>query len=101
MRTLSRIYGIGPLGATPASALAQDDHRKEPRRETDNNRRYRDARHHDDHAWNDHKDQAYRMWLQQRHRRSSAFDRLNGTDQQASWDWRHDHSDAQLRINIR
>jgi len=109
MRTLSRVYGIGLLGATllvpvvflPASALAQDEHRNEQRKEAqNNNRRYQDARHHDEHAWNDHEDQAYRMWLRERHRRYNDFDRLNSRDQQSYWDWRHDHSDAQLRINI-
>jgi hypothetical protein len=109
MRTLSRVYGIGLLGATllapvaflPATALAQDDYRNEQRKEADNNRRYQDARHHDEHAWNDHEDQAYRMWVQERHRKYNDFDRLNARDQQAYWDWRHGHSDAQLRINIR
>jgi hypothetical protein len=105
MRTLSRIYAIGLLGATllaplaylPVSAQAQDDHRKE----AENNRRYQDAKHHDEHAWNNHEDQAYRMWLQERHHKYNDFDRLNARDQQSYWDWRHDHSDAQLKINIR
>lgn len=104
MRTLSRISAIGLLGATllapvvflPVSAQAQDDHRKE-----DDNRRYQDAKHHDEHAWNNHEDQAYRMWVKERHRKYNDFDRLDARDQQAYWDWRHDHSDAQLRINIR
>jgi hypothetical protein len=107
MRTLSRIYGIGVLGATllapvaflPATALAQD-HRDEQRKEAEN-RRYQDAKHHDEHAWNNHEDQAYRMWTQERHRKYNDFDRLNGRDQQSYWDWRHDHSDAQLKIDIR
>jgi hypothetical protein len=109
MRTLTRFYGIGLLSATlmapvailPVMALAQDDHRNEQRKEADNNRRYQDAKHHDEHAWNDHEDQAYRMWVQERHRKYGDFDRLNARDQQSYWDWRHSHSDAQLKIEIR
>jgi hypothetical protein len=107
MRTFSRIYGIGVLGAAllvptafvPATALAQD-HRDEQRKEGEN-RRYQDAKHHDEHAWNNHEDQAYRMWLQERHRKYNDFDRIDARDQQAYWDWRHEHSDAQLKIEIR
>ncbi len=105
MRTLTRFYSIGLLSATlltpvailPGTALAQDDHRKE----AENARRYQDAKHHDEHAWNDHEDRAYHMWVEERHRKYNDFDRLNARDQQAYWDWRHDHSDAQLKIDIR
>ena|SRR5258706_6368380 len=104
MRTLTRYYSIGLLSATllaPVAALAQDDHRNEQRREAENARRYQDARHHDEHAWNEHEDRAYRMWLVERHRKYNDFDRLRERDRQAYWDWRHDHSDAQLKIEIR
>jgi len=109
MRTLTRYYGIGLLSATlvaavailPGTSLAQDNHRNEERREAENARRYQDAKHHDEHAWNEHEDRAYRMWLGERHRKYNGFERLNGRDQQAYWDWRHNHSDAQLKIEIR
>jgi hypothetical protein len=105
MRTLTRYYSIGLLSATllapvailPGTALAQDERRKE----VENNRRYQDAKHHDEHAWNDHEDRAYHMWFEQRHRKYNDFDRLNARDQEAYWNWRHNHSDAQLKINIR
>ena len=104
MRTLTRYYSIGLLSATllapvailPGTAFAQDDHRKE----AENARRYQDAKHHDEHAWNDHEDRAYHMWVEERHRKYNDFDRLNARDQQAYWDWRHNHSDAQLKITI-
>ena len=109
MRTLTRFYGIGVLSATlmapvalvPSRALAQDEHRNEQRREAENNRRYQDARHHDEHAWNEHEDRAYRMWLEERHRKYNDFERINERDRQAYWDWRHNHSDAQVKIDIR
>jgi hypothetical protein len=100
MRTITRYYGIALLNGTlltslailPGTALAQD-HRNEQRK-------YQDAKHHDDHTWNDHEDRAYRMWLGERHRKYNDFDRLKSRDQQAYWDWRHNHSDAQLKIQI-
>ena len=104
MKTLTRFYSIGLLSATlmtPIATLAQDDHRNDQRKEAENARRYQDARHHDEHAWNDHEDRAYHMWLEERHRKYNDFDRLNARDQQAYWDWRHNHSDAQLKIEIR
>lgn len=109
MKPLTRYFGIGLLSVTsltlvsilPGAALAQDDHRYDQRREAENNRRYQDARHHDEHAWNEHEDRAYRMWLGERHRKYNDFDRINRRDQQAYWDWRHSHSDAQLKIEIR
>jgi len=93
MKTLSCFYRIGilsvtlitPLALSPNLMRADDDHRE---------RRYRDARHNDDHVWNDHEDRAYRLWVQENHRKYNDFDgSRSGT--------RHDHSDAQLKIDIR
>jgi len=104
MKTLTRLLGIGLLSAmviAPVAVLAQDEHRNEQRREAENNRKYQDAKHHDEHAWNSHEDQAYRMWFQERHRKYNDFDRLSERDRQNYWNWRHNHSDAQLKIEIR
>ena len=64
-------------------------------------RSYHDKQHNDDHQWNNHEDQAYRMYAKQNHRKYHTFSTLNENDQQAYWGWRHDHSDALLKINIR
>jgi hypothetical protein len=102
MRTLSRFYRFGllsvallaPLAVSPTALRADDDdHRRE--------KHYRDSRHNDDHVWNDHEDRAYRMWVQENHRKYNDFNRLKDRDRQNYWDWRHDHSDAQLKIDIR
>ena len=102
MRTFSCIYRFGilslalimPLTLSPTAMRADDDdHHRE--------KHYRDARHNDDHVWNDHEDRAYRMWVQENHRKYNNFDRLKERDREAYWDWRHDHSDAQLKIEIR
>ena len=61
---------------------------------------FHDKQHNDDHEWNSHEDQAYRMYAKQNHRKYSNFSKLNDGDQQAYWGWRHEHSDALLKINI-
>jgi hypothetical protein len=102
MRILTRFYSLGllsvvslaPVSVLPGTALAKDNHRNDERK-------YQDARHHDEQVWNDHEDRAYRVWLRERHRKYNDFARLHARDQQAYWDWRHDHSDAQLKIDIR
>ena len=62
---------------------------------------YHDKAHNDDHQWNRHEDQAYGMWVKENHRKNTTFVKLKEHDQQAYWGWRHEHSDALLKINIR
>jgi len=96
MRTLSCFYRIGILSVTLITSLALS-----PIVMQADDRHYHDAKHNDDHVWNDHEDRAYHMWVQENHRKYSDFDRLKERDRQAYWNWRHDHSDAQLKIDIR
>jgi hypothetical protein len=67
----------------------------------ENARTYHDKEHNDDHQWNSHEDQAYRMYAKENHRKATSFVKLKENDQQAYWGWRHEHSDAILKINIR
>jgi type III secretory pathway component EscR len=83
---------ITPL-AMPPVALHAEDHK--------NARTYHDKQHNDEHQWNSHEDQAYRMWVKENHRKNTSFVKLKANDQQAYWGWRHDHSDALLKIEIR
>ncbi len=62
---------------------------------------YHDKAHNDDHAWNSHEDKAYRIWAKENHRKYRDFGKLKEEDQQAYWGWRHEHSDALLKIDIR
>ena len=62
---------------------------------------YHDKQHNDDHEWNAHEDQAYRVYAKQNHQKQRDFTKLKESDQQNYWGWRHEHSDAQLKITIR
>jgi hypothetical protein len=64
-------------------------------------RNYHDRDHNDDHKWNSHEDRAYRMYAKERHLKYRDFSKLKAEEQQSYWGWRHDHSDAQLKIEIR
>ena len=64
-------------------------------------RSYHDTKNNDDHEWNAHEDQAYKMYNKENHRKNNNFDNLKEDDRQAYWGWRHEHSDALLKINIR
>lgn len=80
---------LAPITLAP-SALRAQDHKV-----------YHDKAHNDDHEWNDHEDQAYRMWVKEGHRKNTNFAKIKVSDQQAYWGWRHEHSDAVLKIDIR
>jgi hypothetical protein len=76
-----------PIALTP-TALRADD------------RKYHDEKFNDDHQWNSHEDRAYRIWVKENHRKYGDFAKLKAEDQQAYWAWRHEHSDAVLKIDI-
>jgi len=82
---------MAPFALAPA--LRADD--------KDHSRRYHDKKNNDDHEWNSHEDQAYRIYAKENHRRYRDFSRLKENDRQAYWGWRHEHSDALLKIDIR
>jgi hypothetical protein len=60
-----------------------------------------DKRNNDEHHWDSHEDRAYCMWVKENHRKAVDFSKLKEDDQQAYWAWRHEHSDARLKIDIR
>ncbi len=62
--------------------------------------KYHDRAHNDDHEWNSHEDKAYRMWAKENHRKYVPFTKLKDDDREHYWGWRHEHSDAVLKINI-
>jgi hypothetical protein len=84
---------IIPVALAPATLRAEDNHQA--------TLTYHDKKHNDNHEWNSHEDQAYRLYVQQNHRSYSDFAKLKDNDQQRYWAWRHQHSDAQLKIEVR
>ena len=69
-------------------------------RAQEQNHTYHDKKHNDDHQWNNQENQAYNVWVKDNHRKDLEFSKLKKNDQQAYWNWRHEHSDAQLKIEI-
>jgi hypothetical protein len=82
---------MAPIALTPTALLAQD-HKSA--------RVYHDKKHNDDHEWNGQEDRAYAVYVKDNHRKSTSFAKLKDNDQQAYWGWRHEHSDALLKIDI-
>jgi hypothetical protein len=97
---MSRFLNAALLSAALITALAMPPTvlRAEDQKSA---RSYHDKQHNDDHQWNNHEDQAYKMYAKENHRKATSFAKLKENDQQAYWGWRHDHSDALLKIEIR
>ena len=82
---------LAPIAIVPTILRAEDQKA----------RSFHDKQHNDDHEWNSHEDQAYKAWTKETHRGNSDFSKMKDKDQQAYWGWRHEHSDALLKIDIR
>jgi hypothetical protein len=82
---------MGPIAVAPRVMRAEDPKGA---------RNYHDKQHNDEHAWNGQEDKAYRIYAKQNHHKSN-FAKLKEEDQQNYWNWRHEHSDALLKIEIR
>ena len=78
---------LAPITIAPTVLRAED-------------RTYHDKQHNDEHKWNDHEDKAYRIWVKENHHKYQNFAKLKEEQQQSYWAWRHDHSDALLKIDI-
>jgi hypothetical protein len=65
-------------------------------------RRYYDRDRRDYHAWNDHEDRAYRVYLGEQHRDYREFGRVKSARQREYFRWRHEHPDNMIfRAEIR
>jgi len=82
---------IVPVAVTPTMLRADEHH----------DHKYSDKDHNDEHEWNKHEDRAYRMWVKENHRKYRNFEKLKEDERQQYWGWRHNHSDADLKIEIR
>ena len=81
---------VVPMAVTPVALRADD-----------RDRVYHDKARNDDHHWDSHEDRAYRMWSKESHHKYQNFNRLRSEDQERYWAWRHEHSNAVLKIDIR
>jgi Ni/Co efflux regulator RcnB len=86
---------MAPISIAPIALRAQD------RQDRPAERTYHDKQHNDDHGWNGQEDKAYRIYAKQNHRKYNDFDKLKEGDQQNYWNWRHEHSDTLLKIQIK
>jgi hypothetical protein len=98
MKKLLATLALSAAILAPGMAIAQDHHGD---RDHHDDRGFYDKHHKDYHKWNDHEDRAWRIYEEQHHRKYEDFSRARERDQQAYWGWRHNHSDAILRIDIR
>ncbi|HUL14607.1 MAG TPA: hypothetical protein VLV88_01325 [Terriglobales bacterium] len=57
--------------------------------------RYYDVDHHDYHRWNHDEDRFYVQWESDTHRQHRDFKDRSQQEQQAYWDWRHEHEQNQ------
>jgi hypothetical protein len=99
MRTIPRFLNAALLSAALMIPVALGP--TALRAEDQKVRTYHDKQRNEDHEWNGHEDQAYRMYAKENHRKYREFSKLKENDQQAYWGWRHDHSDSLLKIDIR
>lgn len=79
--------------AVGARATPQEEHRDQDR-DKDHAKRFYDRKHRDYHEWGPQEDAAYRRWVAERHRKYAEFGKLSPAQQQAYWNWRHEHPDA-------
>ena len=96
LRILSSMVLMGAL-ALPVAMQAQehdrdDHHDRDDRAKTP---RIYDRDHKDYHNWNTEEDRNYRQWytVSHGHKRYREYSRLNHKDQEAYWNWRHQHGD--------
>jgi hypothetical protein len=87
MRHYIGTFLLGAALLTPLVGKAADDEHHD----RDRDHRYYDRSSRDWHAWNDREDQAYRRYLQERHRDYREFSRMKRRDRDDYWKWRHQH----------
>ena len=93
MRILSSMLLMGALAA-PLGLQAQDrdDHDRDDHAK---NQRVYDRDHKDYHQWNGNEDHMYRQWYTESHngKEYREYNKLKSKDQNAYWNWRHQHGD--------
>src|SRR5438477_5818988 len=87
----------GSAMVAPLTMRAGDHHEKRY-----DDQRYYDKDGRDYHAWNDHEDHAYRIYLGEQHRDYREFARVKAARQREYFRWRHEHPDNTIfKLEIR
>ena len=93
-RFVSSVFLAGALLATPGIVGAANPpvpNGQEEHHEQVEQHRYYDRQHKDYHNWNEGEDRSYRIYLGEQHREYRDFSRNSRAQQQAYWNWRHEH----------
>jgi hypothetical protein len=91
-RYISFLFLTAALSAPAAivtRAASQDEHRDEHH----DQKRVYDRAHKDYHNWDDGEDRYYHQYFTDNHREYRDYSKLNRKDQDAYWNWRHEHGD--------
>jgi Tfp pilus assembly protein PilV len=81
---------LSPI-AVHAMATPQDDQARQEQEE--HNRRVMDEETHQYRAWDKAEDDAYRHWLEVKHRTYVDYEKLDEKTRREYWKWRHEHED--------
>lgn len=98
IRYLSSLVLMGALAAPLAlQAQDRDDHRD--RNDRNYNQRVYDRQHKDYHRWDDNENRNYQQWYAQNYngRANRHYNQLSRKDQNAYWNYRHQHGDDDRR----
>ena len=76
--------------ALVCTAVAQEN---QEHKDANDSRRYYDTDHKDYHSWDADEQRAFQRYQLEHHERR-AFAELTSHEQEAYWNWRHDHPDA-------
>jgi hypothetical protein len=95
------LFAVLTAALTVPTAVIAQDHDRDDHRDHPDQHRYYDRHHKDYHQWNDHEDRAWHMYSEQRHRPSTEWNVAPARERERYWQWRHQHSDSLLHIDIR
>ena len=98
---MKRYFNIALAGTALVAGLALAPHFAQAQDRKDVGVTYHDTKNNDDHQWNGQEDKAYGIYQKDNNKKSVPFAKLKVSDQQNYWNWRHQHSDATLKIEIK
>lgn len=81
---------LAPIGALAIPA-PQDEHERHEQEEQQ--RRVMDEETHQYRTWDRMEDDAYRHWLETKHRAYVDYDKLDSKMRREYWKWRHEHEE--------